>query len=199
MNSINDWIQVIDEKSPLTIEDFSYTTGVNLGSVEHCDKCVAVNRCYFKNQKGKKPEKFEYTRFAIINSVLNAVKLGLYHFWCHCNENSIPNPSFSSVKLIIPQGKINWLFSDKEDWIRTMGYLPNQDFIDIISKLILSAYVNGSYESAGHSKYGYKINLFIDLKGGADKSYKQYKLKSNFMVFPDGKLKCNTLIGGWQK
>lgn len=86
LNSINDWIQVIDEKSPLTIEDFSYTTGVNLGSVEHCDKCVAVNRCYFKNQKGKKPEKFEYTRFAIINSVLNAVKLGLYHFWCHCSE-----------------------------------------------------------------------------------------------------------------
>lgn len=47
-----------------------------------------------------------------------------------------------------------------------MGYLPNQDFIDIISKLILNAYVNGNYESAGHSKYGCKINLFIDLKGG---------------------------------
>ena len=33
--------------------------------------------------------------------------------------------------------------------------------------------------------------------GVNEKIGKIYDLKSSFMVFPNGKLKCNTLLGGW--
>jgi hypothetical protein len=55
--SFGDWIQVFDDESSWTIEDFPYSSGVD-GKITypHCEKCVAVNHCYFKNEKGKKPE-----------------------------------------------------------------------------------------------------------------------------------------------
>ena len=47
--------------------------------------------------------------------------------------------------------------------------------------------------------YGNKINLLIDIQVVNEKFGKNYKIKSSFMVFLYMKLKCNTLIGGWQK
>ena len=44
-----------------------------------------------------------------------------------------------------------------------------------------------------------KIKINFDLPGQGSKTGKVYKLKSSFTVFPNGKIKCNTLIGGWQK
>lgn len=55
------------------------------------------------------------------------------------------------------------------------------------------------YSIQTHTHFGVKIKLNIDLPGYKNKEEKSYKLTSSFMVFPNGKIKCNTLIGGWQK
>ena len=58
MNTINkyigNWIQVDDNKSNITIENYGYDTGIIEGTAgNHCVKCVAVNKCYFKDEKDK--------------------------------------------------------------------------------------------------------------------------------------------------
>lgn len=39
----------------------------------------------------------------------------------------------------------------------------------------------------------------IDIPGANEKLGKTYKIESNYMILPNGKLKMNTPIGGWQK
>ncbi len=78
MNVFNDilgsWIQVVDDKSNYTIEDYGYDTGVIEGTTaNHCVKCVTVNRCYFKNEENKKPKPFDITRIDILDSILDAI------------------------------------------------------------------------------------------------------------------------------
>ena len=57
--SFGDWIQVFDDESSWTIEDFPYSSGVD-GKITypHCEKCATVNHCHFKNEKCNKPERF---------------------------------------------------------------------------------------------------------------------------------------------
>lgn len=43
------------------------------------------------------------------------------------------------------------------------------------------------------------VNLKVTIPGNNEKKGKNYKLETNYMVFPDKKLKMNTSIGGWQK
>ena len=64
--SFGDWIQVADPESSWTIEDFPYSIGVDgKMTYPHCQKCVAVNYCWFKDEEGKKPEKFNYAKFPL--------------------------------------------------------------------------------------------------------------------------------------
>ena len=64
---------------------------------------------------------------------------------------------------------------------------------------IKEAYCSGNYKVIEHNKHGVKANLFLYLAGANEKAGKTYPLKSAFMIFPNGTLKCNTLIGGWYK
>ena len=80
-----------------------------------------------------------------------------------------------------------------------MGYEPNDQFLEILYKKIRQAYFYGYYEIQNHTNFGVKIKLKISIEGKGIKNGKTYDLKSSFMVFPNGKLKCNTLIGGWYK
>ena len=67
---LGNWIQIIDEQNEITIENYGYETGVIEGTTQnHCVKCVAVNKCWFKNEKGKKPEKFSYTVVNIVDTI----------------------------------------------------------------------------------------------------------------------------------
>lgn len=110
-NILGNWIQIIDEKNDLTIESYKYDTGVIEGTTgNHCVKCVAINRCWFKDEVGKKPEKFDLTNINIVNSLLKGVIPGLYHFRCHCREIPINYIGFDDINLIVPKGKIEWLF-----------------------------------------------------------------------------------------
>ena len=80
-----------------------------------------------------------------------------------------------------------------------MGYEPNNEFLQLLYNKIKQAYYYGQYEIQKHDNYGVRIKLKITINGYGDKKDKIYDLKSSFMVFPNGKLKCNTLIGGWYK
>lgn len=197
---IGNWIQIQDEYNDWTIEDYAYATGVVDGTTDnHCVKCAAVNQCYFKNEKGKKPEKFDYVGVNLFNTIRKGLFPGLYHFRCHCEEIPVRIENVEDIELIIPLGKINWLFSDKSDWINSMDYDTNDDFLEILYKQIKQAYFYGCYEIQSHTKYGVKIKLKVDIEGKGIKAGKKYNLKASFMIFPNGKLKCNTLIGGWYK
>lgn len=197
---LGDWVQIVDDSNDKTIEDYSYDTGVIEGTTEnHCVKCVAVNRCCFRNSIDKKPKRFFLPDSKLLDYILNGIPLGLYHFRCHCTELPITLPDLDDIQLIIPQGKIDWLFLDKSQWIEAMGYKCDIFFVEMLKDKIKQAYFYGNYELQEHTKFGIKVNLLIDIQGVNEKFGKNYKIKSSFMVFPYMKLKCNTLIGGWQK
>ena len=195
--SFGDWIQVFDDESSWTIEDFLYSSGVD-GKITypHCEKCVAVNHCYFKNEKGKKPEKFNYSKFPL-EKLLQLIP-GLYHPLCHCEEIPIKSPTIDEIYFLLDKGKIDWLYLDKKEWIESMGYIQGYDIVPVILEETKKSFLSGNYQVVEHSKYGFKINVFISIPGINEKAGKIYKVKSCYMVFPNGKLKCNTLIGGWQ-
>ena len=198
-NMLGNWIQVVDNGNNITIEDYGYDTGVIKGTTKnHCVKCVAVNKCCFKNEENKKPKPLDITGIDILDSILNGLTPGLNHFRCHCKEIPI-NLNIDDITLIIPDGKIKWLFIDKSEWIKSMGYELNEDFLLILKEKIKQVYFYGKYTIQIHTNFRVKIKLNIDLPGSKNKKEKLYKLTSSFMVFPNGKIKCNTLIGGWQK
>ena len=56
------WFQVVDFNNTNTIEDFTFRDGVpKEGVAGHCQKCITVNKCYFKDEINKKPEEFDYS------------------------------------------------------------------------------------------------------------------------------------------
>lgn len=69
----------------------------------------------------------------------------------------------------------------------------------ILYDKIKQAYFYGFYEIQNHTNFGVRIKLKVAIEGKGIKIGKTYNLKSSFMVFPNGKIKCNTLIGGWYK
>ena len=114
------WIQVNDDKSGWTIEDFSYQTGVHEAlTYPHYWKCVTVNQCCFKNEENKKPLRFDYSKYSY--SQIAKSKRGLYHPNCHCKELVIKNPLENDIKFIIPEGKVSWMIKDKGHLMEVMG------------------------------------------------------------------------------
>ncbi len=67
-------------------------------------------------------------------------------------------------------------FFDKKEWIETMGYVADNNFVEILSDKIKAAYCFGNYEIVNHTKYGVKINLFISLEGKNIKNGRKYNL-----------------------
>ena len=106
-------------------------------------------------------------------------------------------PSVEDIQLIIPKGKDSWLFGDKGEWIKSFGYDDNQEFLEVLCGCVKQAYCNGDYKIVGHNNYGVRANFFLKMPGQGVKQGKSYNIKSAFMIFPNGKLKCNTFVGGW--
>lgn len=197
--SFSKWIKVEDKKSSWTIEDFSYIGGVDEDLTNpHYWECVTVNKCWFKNEENKKPQKFNYKLFSY--SELMKIFRGLYHPHCHCEESAINVPKSEEIKILIDKGKINYFFKDKSGLFYSMGYKDRDknEFIEILKKLIVDAYRKGNYYKEKHTKAGYQINLNITIQGKNEKLNNEYRIKSAFIIFPKGKLRCVTLIGGWQ-
>ncbi|MDE6471907.1 MAG: hypothetical protein K2L52_02645 [Clostridia bacterium] len=198
VNWSNDWIKVVDELNNVVIDDFDYESGIQ-GPItqKHCVKCIAVNQCWFANEKNKKPDTMEYSIEQVLNDSKN--KIGLYHYNCHCKEIKIPTPNESDIELICPKGKEEWLFKDKSEWIRALGHEPDEKFLEYLKNKIIENYCLGQYAILGITNYGVAINVFVDIEGGGVKSNKIYRVRSGWMVFSNGKLKCNTFIGGKAK
>lgn len=197
--SFSKWIKVDDKQSKWTIEDFPYNIGVDEDVTKpHCWKCVTVNKCWFKNEENKKPKKFDYAIFSS-SEVLKIIR-GLYHPKCHCKEFAINVPKEKDITLRIKDGKIKNFFNVKSEWFHSWGYknFDKNDFIDMFKKLIIEAYRQGNYYEEKHTKAGFQINLTITIQGKNEKINNEYKLKSAFIIFPKGELRCITLIGGWQ-
>ena len=201
-NMLGNWIQIIDDQNDITIENYGYDTGIIEGTTaNHCIKCVAVNKCWFKNEKNKKPEKFDITGINLLDSIIKGLLPGLYHFRCHCKEIPITPTNIEEIELIVPNGKIPYLFKSKGDWVNAMGYHESDynTFLNVLLDKTKQAYFYGKYYIENITKYGCKINLMIEIPGANEKLGKTYKIESNYMIFPNGKLKMNTPIGGWQK
>lgn len=197
--SFSKWIKVEDKVSPYNIEMFPYEMGVNEKyTSNHCWKCVTVNKCWFKNEERKKPEKMDYSLFPA--SKLLKIVRGLYHPKCHCREFAINVPKEKDIKLMIDNGKINFFFKDKLGLFQSWGYKNSDknDFIKMFKNLVVDAYRQGNYYEEKHTRAGYQINLTITIPGKNEKMKKEYEVKSAFIIFPEGKLRCITLIGGWQ-
>lgn len=198
--NFSEWIQINDPKSNWAIEDFPYETGINEDITKpHCWKCVTVNQCWFKNENGKKPQKFDYSQYSLIDIPMS--KRGLYHPNCHCKKNRMSAPQKEKKYFDNLAGKTNFFFKDKINWFYAWGYKDNdkESFINTVLSLTYESYTLGRYENIGHNKQGFKINIFIDLPGKHEKQSHIYKVKTCWMIFPNGKLKCNTLIGGRAK
>lgn len=193
--SFSKWIKVEDKQSLWTIEDFSYGGGVDEDFTNpHCWECVTVNKCWFKNEENKKPQKFNYKLFSY--SELMKILRGLYHPYCHCEEFAINDPKIEDVTIILPVGKIDWVYRDKFGLISAWGYTVNDKEIltENIIKASKKAYQEGNYVIAQHTRMGVNISLFIEIQGIREKLGHSYKRVSSYMIFPNGKLKNNTPI-----
>lgn len=192
------WVQIVDEKSPWIIDDFSFETGIDEGSTNpHCVKCVAVNYCCFKNEDGKVPDEFDYASYFKVGKKVPDI-IGIFHPRCHCKKVPINKPTIDEVNLLIKEGKIDWLYKDKIHWIHSWGYKDNEKeiLLEKIYTAIKRAYVEGDYKIYMHDKYGVKITLYITLQGNNNHKGEVFKLKAGFTIFANKKLKCNTLVGG---
>lgn len=193
----DNWIEVNDNFCPYTIEDFPYELGVDeVKTYPHCWRCVVVNNCWFKNEISKKPDTFDYSKFKL--NELFKIIFGLYHPNCHCSENHIPKPNIYDIKTIIPEGKIWWLFSDKVHWVHDMGYINEDEnkIIEVIDYYSKKAYVEGKYKITAFDNRGFRITLFLEIPGKNHRQGETFKIKSGFTIFPNGKIKNNTLLGG---
>ena len=195
--SFSRWIEVEDDQSRWTIEDFPYSTGVDEAvTYPHCWRCVTVNHCWFKNEANKKPSRFDYSNTSFSQTPLS--KRGLYHPHCHCKESTINVPKVNNIKLILDNAKKNYFFDSKLGWFHSWGY-KNSDknnFIEMIKNKIAEAFRYGNYTKEKLTRTGYQINISITIPGKNEKINKEYEIVSAFIIFPKGTLRCVTLVGG---
>ena len=193
--NFSEWIKIEDYQSKWTIDDFPYETGVDERKTKpHCWYCVAINKCWFKNEEGKRPKELNSSTLSKLSG-----NNGLYHKYCHCKKGAIDNPTMDDIKLIIPDGKIEWMIRDKGHLLKEMGYKESEfkEVAILLKNLIRKEFIKGNYFLRTHDKYGFKIGFLIyNFPGGNEDQGKFYKIKSGWTIFPNGKLKCNTLVGG---
>ena len=183
----SEWIKVEDPKSKWTIEDFPYESGVDEKlTYPHCWRCVSVNKCWFVNKTDKKPEVFDSRE--------------LYHPNCHCRELAISSPLESSIKLIVPDGKVWYLFNKKLQTVLSyMGYTENDnrdEILNLIYKQARESFSLGDYKIRTINRFGVIITLFYNLPGKNLYKDKIYRVSTGWTIFPNGKIKANTLVGG---
>ncbi len=198
--SFSDWIKINDNKSGFTIEDFPYATGVDEELTNpHCALCVSVNNCYFKNEEDKKPIEFNYGKYSL--NQIPFLNRGLYHPHCHCKKIAISKPNYQELQLLINDGKKMYLFSDKLGIIIYMGYKESEKekFYNAFEYYVKYAFSQGKYYKRMHDKYGFRINIQVEMPGANEKASEIFKFNSGFTIFPNGKLKINTPFGGWTK
>ena len=90
------------------------------------------------------------------------------------------------------------MIKDKAHLLKELGYTSN-DYLKVIEttkNLVQEEYIKGNYSFKAHDEMGYRIGFVLNFPGINEDIGKIYKIKTGWSVFPNGKLKCNTLIGG---
>ncbi len=204
----SDWVKINDDKSHWTIEYFHIGEGVNeTMSFPHCWKCVTVNHCWFIDQEGLRPQEFDYNKYQV-NELLD--KEGLYHPNCHCEKQIIATPKVKDIKIVEKTiGKdnvfmdkiIGYIIVKKPYWFYDWGYTDEdiQLYADNFKEKVIKEYAKGNYKIFKHDQYGVGINIFIGFPGIKHKQGHVYNIKSGWTVYPNGQLKPNTLIAGWNE
>lgn len=194
-----DWIQIVDKKSPWTLDDFFYKDGVPEQVENHCWRCITVNYCWFANQDDKKPEEFGYDEYS--SAQIASQNRGLYHPHCHCEKVTIHKPQLKDIRLIVPKGKIEFLWKSKIHLFHKWGYLDSEkvSFVEMIANKTKESYISGNYEIEKHDNHGVKINCIFRIPCKNAELCDTIEMWSNWMIFPNGTLKCNTFLGGWSK
>lgn len=195
--NFSEFVKVVDPKSNWTIEDFPYDTGVDETTTNpHCWRCVTVNQCWFKNEKEKRPEEFDYSNYSF-TEIPNSSR-GLYHPHCHCRKKSINIPKLKDIELIELREKFNDFFRRKGKIIYSIGYSykNEKEFIDIYTNKIKESYKFGNYELYKHSKYGFQININLTINGINTYKNRFLNIKSGAMIYPNGKIKLITIFAG---
>lgn len=197
----SEWIQVNDPKSYWTLDNAPIIkdVGVDAEVVKpHCAKCVVVNQCWFKNEKSKKPERFDYTTPS--TEVLEKLKGddGLYHPHCHCEEKAIANPTEKTLKIVVENTKVDDFFRRKNGLAISWGYTEKDKSIfkdSFISSTQLK-YLIGDYSIFKYDEFGFQITIIASIPGINEKQGKTYKFQTGFMIYPNGKIQNTTIYGG---
>ncbi len=186
------WFKVVDFRNPLTLDDFSYESGVPDKVGDHCQKCVTVNQCYFKNEKDKKPEEFDYS-----NTDISRFEQGLYHPNCECKKLGYATPMSAEIKIRM-DNRMDYLFDKKNGLIKAWGYLDSdkKELEKIIVEQSKNNYASGNYSIYKHDKYGFAITIYLTIPGKGIKLGRFYKRKSGYIVYPNKTLRNTTPIGG---
>ncbi len=167
----------------------------------HCVTCTIVNKCWFKDEKDKKPDEFDYSKYPEIP----LEKRGLYHPNCHDLKIPISVPMSNKIEIFDLERRMDYLFLDKKVWLNSMGYKEEdkKEVLELLEKLSKVAYCQGNYKNnppvEEKKKYGFRIRLNLHFPGKREKLGRIYEITSSYIVYPNGKLKNNTPIGGWKK
>ncbi|MCM1533708.1 MAG: hypothetical protein NC099_03545 [Corallococcus sp.] len=194
-----DWVQIVDNKSKRTIEDFPYDTGVPDRVEGHCWRCVTVNYCWFANEKDKLPDEFDYGKYS--SSQISEQIRGLYHPHCHCKKFPLSKPQSSKINLVKVEGKIDYMWRSKMHLFHKWGYtdMEKDAFVEMLAQKTKESYSNGNYEIEKHDNHGVKINCIFKIPSKNPQLGTEIEMWSNWMIFPNGTLKCNSFLGGWTK
>ena len=105
------------------------------------------------------------------------------------------------IQLLINDGKKMYLFSDKLGIIEYMGYKESEKekFYTTFENCVKQAFSEGKYYKRVHDRYGFRINIQVEMPGVNEKIDKIFRFNAGFTIFPNGKLKINTPFGGWTK
>ena len=204
LSNFSEWIQVKDAKSNWTLDNAPKTQneGVDTEVVKsHCVKCVVVNYCWFKNEKSKKPEHFDYSTFS--DKALEKLKgiEGLYHPNCHCKEIAIPNPTEKTISIIVDDRKIDDFYRRKNGLAVAWGYsfLEKNIFKKEFINSVLNEYLNGNYSIFKYDEHGIQITIIATVPGINYKLGRAYKFQTGFMIYPNGRIENTTIFGGKAK
>ena len=165
----SDWIKITDPKSKWTIEDFQEEKGVDENITNpHCWRCVLVNQCWFKNEDNKKPDEYDYSQYS--QREISYYIRGLFHPHCHDKKSGINFPHAS--KIII------------------------RDVIEIYLEQVKRKYVRGEYYKFRHTKYGFQINIEINMPVKTNMPDDLKTFKTGLIIFPNGQLRIVTVFAG---
>lgn len=193
----SDWININDGYSKWTIKDFPYNLGVDENLTRpHCWRCVTVNQCWFKNEKGKKPEEFDYSNYTY--GQISKSKRGLYHPYCHCKKRAINVPKLKDITVLLVRPKFNDFFKRKKRIFYGLGYTYKDEeyIINLYIDKIKNSYRSGNYSIYKHCKYGFQINIAVSLVGKNKFENRTHEFKTGLFIYPNGKLRIVTVFAG---